>query len=71
METLPAQPSLHAAAQQLHMAVQGLAAAYSGYSSGLVRLEVPVPRGSKPLWWLRGQGAAGHTAGAPGLLLPG
>lgn len=61
--TLPPQPSLAAAVQQLHGAVRGLTAQYGSYASGLVRLEVPVPRGRAPLWWLRGQGGAGAAAG--------
>ena len=61
--TLPAQPSLAAAVAALQAAVQALAAQHGGQPSGLVRLEVPVPRGTAPLWWLRGQAGAGATAG--------
>ncbi|GAB4817906.1 hypothetical protein N2152v2_004952 [Parachlorella kessleri] len=62
-KTLPAQPTLLAAAQQLLAAAQALLSDYSGYASGLVRLEVPVPRGCPPLWWLRGQGPIEQAAG--------
>ena len=54
---LPAATSLHAALAALRGAVAALPAEAGAYASGLVRLEVPVPRGVRPLWWLRGQAA--------------
>lgn len=36
-----------------------MAAAHSDYTSGVVRVEVPVPRGTTALRWLMGQHSAG------------
>lgn len=65
--SLPAQASLEAALAALRQAVAELPAEAGAYASALVRLEVPVPRGTRPLWWLRGQSAAaGSSADSSG-----
>jgi isochorismate synthase len=53
---------LAAALQALRAAVEAVPAQFGGTARGLVRLEVPVPRSVKALWWLRGQGDAAETA---------
>lgn len=63
---LPAQASLEAALAVLRQAVTELPAEAGAYSSALLRLEVPVPHGTRPLWWLRGQGALASSSSSDG-----
>ena len=66
--TLPPQTSLAAAVAALRAAALELPASSGAFPSGLVRLEVPLPHGTRALWWLRGQPPA--AADAAGLLHP-
>lgn len=50
-----------AALQALRIAAQDIPVRHGRCSSGLVRLEVPLPRSQKALWWLRGQAEPGQT----------
>ena len=68
VDTLPAQSSLAAAVQALGSAVRAIPGRHSAHASGIVRLEVPLPRRSTPLCWLRGQ--QGPQQQAAGLLFP-
>jgi isochorismate synthase/2-succinyl-5-enolpyruvyl-6-hydroxy-3-cyclohexene-1-carboxylate synthase/2-succinyl-6-hydroxy-2,4-cyclohexadiene-1-carboxylate synthase/O-succinylbenzoate synthase len=66
LQTLPLESSLEAAVSRLSLAAEAVAAGAARCGSGLVRLEVPVPRGCTVLQWLRGQGgAAGGGGDAP------
>jgi isochorismate synthase/2-succinyl-5-enolpyruvyl-6-hydroxy-3-cyclohexene-1-carboxylate synthase/2-succinyl-6-hydroxy-2,4-cyclohexadiene-1-carboxylate synthase/O-succinylbenzoate synthase len=58
VETLAPEASLAAAAEALRAAVRAAPARFAGASAGLLRFEVPVPRGVRALWWLRGQEGA-------------
>lgn len=53
--TLQPQTSLAAAVAALRAAVLALPTSAGAYPSGLARLEVPLPQGTRALWWLRGQ----------------
>ncbi len=66
--TLPSQTSLAAAVAALRAAVLDLPSSVGAYPSGLARLEVPLPQGTRALWWLRGQLPA--AADSAGLLHP-
>lgn len=67
LETLPTESSLKDAAAALEHAVQVAQVKFANYKSGLIRLEVPVPRSIDALNWLRGQPSACDT---PPLLEP-
>lgn len=62
--TLPAQTSLAAAVAALRAAALELPGTAGAYASGLVRLEVPLPQGTRALWWLRGQPGASDDGAA-------
>ena len=55
VSTLPPQNSLLDATAALRLAILAVQQDYSQYKSGLIRLEVPIPRSFSALRWLRGQ----------------
>lgn len=57
---LPPQPSWQQAAAALRTAVASVLPRLSALSSGVVRWEVPLPRGCSAARWLRGQDASAH-----------
>ena len=58
VKTLPTENSLKEAAETLLRAVDGIKTNHTEIKSGLIRLEVPVPRDVDALHWLRGQQSA-------------
>ncbi|KAG7671813.1 putative Protein PHYLLO, chloroplastic [Nannochloris sp. 'desiccata'] len=72
VETLPTENSLQEALTSLETAVAERCRQYSHLNSGLLRLEVPLPRSINALHWLRGQNLEkessddGHGGGGGG-----